>query len=164
MANIPSDPLQIIEKFGPHLARSSGRRLDGAIQPDNVVKTHCCFCGQQCGIQLLVKDNEVIGFEPWMDFPFNQGKLCPKGVKRYLQGSHPDRLLHAYQRDPSATGGFKPLEYERAIARVAEEIQRIQSREGNHAFAVLSGASLTTEKAYLMGKFAHLCLRTSNID
>ncbi len=164
MANIPSDPLQIIEKFGPHLARSSGRRLDGAIQPDNVVKTHCCFCGQQCGIQLLVKDNEVIGFEPWMDFPFNQGKLCPKGVKRYLQGSHPDRLLHAYQRDPSATGGFKPLAYERAIARVAEEIQRIQSREGNHAFAVLSGASLTTEKAYLMGKFAHMCLRTSNID
>ena len=164
MANIPSDPLQIIEKFGPHLARSSGRRLDGAIQPDNVVKTHCCFCGQQCGIQLLVKDNEVIGFEPWMDFPFNQGKLCPKGVKRYLQGSHPDRLLHAYQRDPSATDGFKPLEYERAMARVAEEIQRIQSREGNHAFAVLSGASLTTEKAYLMGKFAHMCLRTSNID
>jgi assimilatory nitrate reductase catalytic subunit len=158
MANIPNDPLQIIEKFGPHLARSAGRRLDGGIHPDKVVKTHCCFCGQQCGIQLLVKDNEVIGFEPWMDFPFNQGKLCPKGVKRYLQGSHPDRLLHAYQRDPSATGGFKPLEYERAIARVAEEIQRIQSRDGNHAFALLSGASLTTEKAYLMGKFAHMCL------
>jgi assimilatory nitrate reductase catalytic subunit len=163
MANIPNDPLQIIEKFGPHLARSAGRRLDGGIHPDKVVKTHCCFCGQQCGIQLLVKDNEVIGFEPWMDFPFNQGKLCPKGVKRYLQGSHPDRLLHAYQRDPS-TGGFKPLEYERAIARVAEEIQRIQSRDGNHAFALLSGASLTTEKAYLMGKFAHMCLKTSNID
>jgi assimilatory nitrate reductase catalytic subunit len=164
MANIPSDPLEIIEQFGPHLARSAGRRLDGGIKPDKVVKTHCCFCGQQCGIQLLVKDNEVIGFEPWMDFPFNQGKLCPKGVKRYLQGSHPDRLLHAYQRDPSARGGFKPLEYEPAIARVAEEIQRIQSRDGNHAFALLSGASLTTEKAYLMGKFAHMCLRTSNID
>jgi assimilatory nitrate reductase catalytic subunit len=73
-------------------------------------------------------------------------------------------LLHAYQRDPSARGGFKPLEYEPAIARVAEEIQRIQSRDGNHAFALLSGASLTTEKAYLMGKFAHMCLRTSNID
>src|SRR5690606_11365015 len=25
-------------------------------------------------------------------------------------------------------------------------------------------ASLTTEKTYLMGKFAHMCLRTSNID
>jgi assimilatory nitrate reductase catalytic subunit len=28
----------------------------------------------------------------------------------------------------------------------------------------LSGASLTTEKAYLMGKFAHMCLSTANID
>ncbi|MGH7847374.1 MAG: molybdopterin oxidoreductase family protein [Candidatus Binatia bacterium] len=164
MATIPASTLDVIARFGPHLARSKGRRLDGGAEPDRVVKTHCCFCGQQCGVQLLVKDNEVIGFDPWMDFPFNQGKLCPKGVKRYLQGSHPDRLLHAYERDESAPGGFKPMEYDRAIARVAAEIKRIQSRYGNHAFALLTGASLTTEKAYLMGKFAHMCLKTSNID
>ena len=30
--------------------------------------------------------------------------------------------------------------------------------------AVLSGASLTTEKTYLMGKFARVCLKTANID
>ena len=164
MAILPRDTSEIVENFGPHLARSQGRRLDAGVEPDKIVKTHCCFCGQQCGIQLLVKDNEVIGFEPWMEFPFNQGKLCPKGVKRYLQGSHPDRLLHAYERDAATAGGFKPLAYERAITRVAGEIQRIQSQHGNHAFAVLSGASLTTEKAYLMGKFAHMCLKTSNID
>jgi assimilatory nitrate reductase catalytic subunit len=164
MAVVPASPVEIIEKFGPHLARSKGARLDGGAEPDKVVQTHCCFCGQQCGVQLLVKDNEVIGFEPWLDFPFNQGKLCPKGVKRYLQGSHPDRLLHAYERDPSARGGFKAAKYDRAVERVAGEIQRIQSRYGNNAFALLSGASLTTEKAYLMGKFAHMCLKTSNID
>ena len=67
----------------------AGTRLSTGVEPDTLVKTHCCFCGQQCGIQLKVKDNEVIGFEPWEDFPFNQGMLCPKGVKRYLQGSHP---------------------------------------------------------------------------
>lgn len=164
MAVHPRTIPEIVEQFGPHLARSSGRRLDGGAQPDRIVKTHCCFCGQQCGVQLLVKDNEVIGFEPWMDFPFNQGKLCPKGVKRYLQGSHPDRLLHAYQREESAPGGFAPIAYESAITRVADEIKRIQARSGNDAFAVLTGASLTTEKAYLMGKFARMCLRTSNID
>lgn len=118
----------------------------------------------QCGIQLQVKGNQVIGFEPWMEFPSNHGMLCPKGVKRYLQGSHPDRLLHAYQRDPESPGGFRPMPYETAIARVASEIQRIQREYGPDAFAVLSGASLTTEKAYLMGKFARMCLKTSNID
>jgi assimilatory nitrate reductase catalytic subunit len=87
------------QTFGPHASKATGARLDPGSVPDRAVKTHCCFCGQQCGITLLVKDETVIGFEPRYDFPFNQGKLCPKGVKRYLQGAHPDRLVHAYERD-----------------------------------------------------------------
>ncbi|MCK6623576.1 MAG: nitrite reductase [Anaerolineae bacterium] len=164
MTTLPVNSVDIIHHFGPHLAHTGGVRLDTGVEPDKVVQTHCCFCGQQCGIQLKVKDNQVIGFEPWYDFPFNRGKLCPKGVKRYLQGAHPDRLLHAYKRDESALGGFKPIAYEQAIVRVAAEIERIQTQYGPHAFALLSGASLTTEKTYLMGKFAHMCLKTSNID
>src|SRR5688572_26240394 len=98
MATLPKDSLQIIDEFGPHLSVASRERLSTSVEPDRLVKTHCCFCGQQCGIQLKVKDEQVIGFEPWEEFPFNRGMLCPKGVKRYLQGSHPDRLLHAYRR------------------------------------------------------------------
>ena len=164
MTTIPVKTINIIEQFGPHLAHTKAANLDTGLEPDKIVQTHCCFCGQQCGILLKVKDNEVIGFEPWYDFPFNRGKLCPKGVKRYLQGAHPDRLLYAYQRDESAPAGFSPLSYEQAIQRVAAEIERIQSQYGPHAFGLLSGASLTTEKTYLMGKFAHMCLKTSNID
>jgi len=163
MAQTP-DTLRVIERFGPHRGYSSGARLASSVEPDRIVNTHCCFCGQQCGIQLKVKDNEVIGFEPWYEFPFNRGMLCPKGVKRYLQGSHPDRLLHAYQRDPSAPDGFRPMGYEAAVRVVADAIGRIQAEHGNDAFAILTGASLTTEKAYLMGKFARVCLRTANID
>jgi assimilatory nitrate reductase catalytic subunit len=164
MANPPVEQLEIIERYGPHLAFSRGRRLDTGVEPDRVVKTHCCFCGQQCGIQLKVKDNEVIGFEPWMEFPFNKGKLCPKGVKRYLQGSHPDRLTAALRRDPQAEGGFAAIGYEQAIQDTARAIERIQAEYGRDAMAVLSGASLTTEKTYLMGKFARLGLKTANID
>lgn len=164
MAHLPVSPLATIDTFGPHLAVASGQRLDRGIIPDRLVKTHCCFCGQQCGIQLKVKDNEVIGFEPWEDFPFNHGMLCPKGVKRYLQGSHPDRLLHAYRRDTASPSGFTAMGYDDAIRVVAENIGRIQSLHGPSAIAVLSGASLTTEKAYLMGKFARVCLRSENID
>ncbi|HEX4824223.1 MAG TPA: molybdopterin oxidoreductase family protein [Candidatus Polarisedimenticolaceae bacterium] len=155
---------EFAEVFGPHLSRATGDRLDPGVVPDKTVKTHCCFCGQQCGIELLVKDNRVIGFEPWLEFPFNHGKLCPKGVKRYLQGAHPDRLLHAQVRDEHARGGFRPVAYDEAVSRVAAEIERIQSAHGPQAFGVLSGASLTTEKAYLMGKFARVCLKTPYID
>lgn len=164
MAELPVIEDAIIDRFGPHKAYASGVRLDSGAEPDRLVKTHCCFCGQQCGIQLKVKGNDVIGFEPWDDFPFNKGMLCPKGVKRYLQDAHPDRLLTALQRDPSAPSGFAPMKRQEAINRVAAEIARIQSTYGNGAFGLLSGASLTTEKAYLMGKFARVCLKTPFID
>jgi assimilatory nitrate reductase catalytic subunit len=163
MATQPAAPPSIVEHFGPHLAHSIAPST-AVSGPDRLVKTHCCFCGQQCGIQLKVRGNQVVGFEPWEDFPFNRGMLCPKGVKRYLQGSHPDRLLHAYERHPDAPGGFRAVAYSDAIQKVASEIQRIQKAHGPDAFAVLSGASLTNEKAYLMGKFARMCLKTANID
>lgn len=164
MSTLPNQLADITDHFGPHLAFNTGVRLATGIEPDKVVKTHCCFCGQQCGIQLKVKDNTVIGFEPWEDFPFNKGMLCPKGVKRYLQGAHPDRLMTALQRDPEAPGGFRSMPYDQAIDRVASEIGRIQTTYGNDAFGLLSGASLTTEKAYLMGKFARVALKTPYID
>jgi assimilatory nitrate reductase catalytic subunit len=164
MATIPADELQIIEQFGPHRSGTTALRQSTSVEPEKLVKTHCCFCGQQCGIQLKVKDNEVIGFEPWEDFPFNRGMLCPKGVKRYLQGSHPDRLLTAFQRDTAARSGFSPMPYDQAIAKVASEIDRLQKAHGNGAIGVLGGASLTTEKTYLLGKFARVCLKTPYID
>ena len=164
MATIPANELEIIDRFGPHLSSKTGPRPSTAIEPDKLVKTHCCFCGQQCGIQLKVLDNQVIGFEPWEDFPFNRGMLCPKGVKRYLQGSHPDRLLTALQRDPTDRSGFRAIAYDQAITRVAAEFARIQAAHGASAVGVLGGASLTTEKTYLLGKFARVCLKTPYID
>jgi len=166
MATKPVEDIEITRRFGPHVAVMRGESLSTSVEPDKLVKTHCCFCGQQCGIQLKVKGNTVIGFEPWEEFPFNRGMLCPKGVKRYLQGAHPDRLLTALKRDPKAEGGggFASMPYEQAIARVASEMTRIQKTYGNAAMGVLSGASLTTEKTYLMGKFARVCLKTPYID
>ena len=161
---VPGLDLETIREFGPFRAYATDLRVDTGVEPDEYVKTHCCFCGQQCGLQLKVKDNTVIGVEPWYEFPFNRGMLCPKGVKRYLQQAHPDRLLHAYERAPEAAAGFRPVRYDEAVRKVAAAIERIQRDHGQDAFAVLSGASLTTEKTYLMGKFAHMCLRTANID
>jgi len=162
MAKLPADPLAITHAFGPHL--SLGTRGGTTGVADKLVKTHCCFCGQQCGLQLKVRGNEVIGFEPWEEFPFNRGMLCPKGVKRYLQGSHPDRLTTALRRDPTAPGGFAPMAYDAAIAHVAAELARLQAAHGHASVGVLSGASLTTEKTYLLGKFARVCLKTPFID
>ena len=154
MAKIPHQLNDITERFGPHPAYSAGLRLATNVEPDKIVKTHCCFCGQQCGIQLKVRDDKVIGFEPWEEFPFNKGKLCPKGVKRYLQGNHPDRLLAPLKRVEGA--GFQPISWEEAFSTTVREIQRIQKEHGKDSVAMLSGVSLTNEKSYLAGKFARV--------
>jgi assimilatory nitrate reductase catalytic subunit len=164
MARRPLSDEELIDKYGPHLNEAPPGGWDAGIDPDRTVKTHCCFCGQQCGIKLKVKDNEVVGFEPWYEFPFNEGKLCPKGVKRYLQGNHPDRLLHPLERDPSSPDGFRTTSWDHALDRVVAEIKRIQAEHGPDAFALLSGVSLTNEKSYLIGKFARLALQTANLD
>jgi assimilatory nitrate reductase catalytic subunit len=126
MARPPITDAELIARYGPHLNEAPPGGWNAGIEVDKVVDTHCCFCGQQCGIKLKVHDNEVVGFEPWYDFPFNEGKLCPKGVKRYLQGSHPDRLLTRWNatRPPRAgSGGCLG----RGARPVVSEIQRIQA-------------------------------------
>ena len=162
MAKIPTDIPSLVQIYGPTLNRTPPGGWSHTGEDEKLVKTHCCFCGQQCGIQLRVRENKVVGFEPWEDFPFNMGKLCPKGVKRYMQDEHPDRLKSPLQRVPGK--GFEPISWEAALGRVASEIQRIQGAYGKDAFAVLTGASLTNEKAYLMGKFARVAVQTANID
>jgi assimilatory nitrate reductase catalytic subunit len=164
VSTLPVELSEIVDRFGPHLNYADGLRLESGVLPDRSVKTHCCFCGQQCGVILKVKDQEVIGFEPWYDFPFNKGMLCPKGVKRYLQGSHPDRLTRALERDPRSPGGFREVSYEHALERVVSEVQKLQQAHGNDCIAMLTGASMTTERCYLAGKFARLGLKTPYVD
>src|SRR6266540_576474 len=131
MALVTLDEQSFIDKYGPSLN----------YEPPG-------GCGVQCGIQLKVHDNKVVGFEPWEEFPVNRGMLCPKGVKRYLQNEHPDRLLAPLIR---GADGFREADWPEALDRVAEQIRRIQAQYGRDAFALLSGASLTNEKAYLVG-------------
>jgi len=162
MAKLPVSAEHIIAQFGPHKNYSPKEGYEGRDEPDKLVKTHCCFCGMQCGIQLSVKENKVVGFEPWMEFPFNEGRLCPKGVQRYLQNNHPDRLLGPLKRVEGQ--GFVPTSWEEAMKKTVREINRIQKEYGNDSFAMLSGVSLTNEKSYLVGKFARVALKTKNLD
>lgn len=53
MAKLPVPADEIIEVFGSHKNYPNKGVVRTNIQnPDVLVKTHCCFCGLQCGIQL----------------------------------------------------------------------------------------------------------------
>ena len=163
MAKAPLPYEELVARYGPHPAYAppGGYEEQARNPPDRLVKTHCCFCGQQCGIQLKVRNAQVVGFEPWEEFPFNRGMLCPKGVRRYLQSNHPDRLLHPLIREE---GGFRRAGWDEALDLVVRRVRAIQERHGKDAVAVYGGASLTTEKAYLIGKLARMAVGTRHVD
>lgn len=56
------------------------------------------------------------------------------------------------------------MTWDEALTTVANETTRVQRDHGQDAVAVLGGGGLTNEKAYQLGKFARVALRTKNID
>lgn len=137
--------------------------VPGGRPGERLVATHCCYCGVQCGMYLKVsRHGAVVGVEP-RDHDINKLKLCPKGVTAYQQVNHPDRLTFPLVRDGRGEQ-LRQASWDEALDRVASEILRIQKAYGRDAFAVYSGSSLTTEKVYLMGKFARVALGTRHVD
>ena len=120
MATLTINDEAFIEKYGPHLNYQPAGGWNEHADCD-LVKTHCCFCGVQCGIQLKVHENKVVGFEPWEEFPVNRGMLCPKGVKRYLQNEHPDRLLKPMLRTDR---GFREATWDDALDYTVNAIRK----------------------------------------
>jgi assimilatory nitrate reductase catalytic subunit len=125
------------------------------------VKTHCPYCALQCGMTLReLPDGQVeVGTR---DFPTNRGGLCQKGWTAADLLGHPDRLTSPLLR--GADGELHPASWDEAYDRIVGGIQRVQQSHGPDAVAVFGGGGLTNEKAYALGKFARVALRTRMID
>jgi len=131
--------------------------------PEDLVPTHCCFCGVQCAMHLKVARGQVIGVEA-RDFPHNRGSLCPKGIVAYQQANHPDRLKYPMMRKRGKASPLERVSWDEALDYVVARWREIQQEHGRDAVAVYSGSSMTNEKCYLAGKFARVGLRTRHID
>ena len=130
--------------------------------PDTATATHCPYCALQCGM-MLNRDAAGAWSVSARDFPTNKGGLCRKGWTAATLIDHPDRLTTPLVRHAKGEA-LRPASWDEALDFVADGIRRIQRRHGANALAVFGGGGLTNEKAYLLGKFARLALRTGNID
>jgi assimilatory nitrate reductase catalytic subunit len=96
------------------------------------------------------------------DFPTNQGGLCRKGWTAAEVLTVPDRLTVPLVRN--AAGELVATSWDDALDFVTERITALQAAHGRDAIAVFGGGGLTNEKAYALGKFARVALRTANVD
>jgi assimilatory nitrate reductase catalytic subunit len=124
--------------------------------------THCPYCSLQCGMHLQTDsgaDWKVIE----SDFPTNRGGLCQKGWTSAELLNSPARLLTPLIRD-ARSEPLRAATWDEALDRIAAAIERTQALYGKDGVGVFGGGGLTNEKAYLLGKFARVALRTSRID
>jgi len=124
-------------------------------------ETHCPYCALQCGMKVMPEGSSATISA--RDFPTNRGGLCQKGWSAAELLDHPERLTTPLIRDRK-DGDLRPGTWEEALDRIAFEIARSQSTYGRDSVGIFGGGGLTNEKAYALGKFARVALRTANID
>lgn len=124
------------------------------------VKTTCSYCGVGCQLELLVKDNQVVGSEPVKD-GVNDGLLCVKGKFGYKFINHKDRLKTPLIKKD---GRFEEATWEEAYEYIKENYERINNNFGAEAFAGLSSARCSNEENYLFQKMMRAVIHTNNVD
>jgi assimilatory nitrate reductase catalytic subunit len=97
------------------------------------------------------------------DFPTNRGGLCQKGWTAAHLLSPGERLTSPLMRE-CRDGPLLPVSWDTALDRVADELRRVQMAYGRDSAGIFGGGGLTNEKAYWLGKFARVALRTASID
>jgi assimilatory nitrate reductase catalytic subunit len=133
------------------------------------LKTHCPYCAFQCGIRVSVNAaaNANAGDSPFdvkadEDFPVNRGQMCIKGFTSPALLDHPARVRTPLLR--GRDGKLVSATWDVALDFIAEGVNAIRAQHGDAALGAFGSGALTNEKAYLLGKFARIVLKTPNID
>ncbi|TDO44126.1 assimilatory nitrate reductase catalytic subunit [Kribbella sp. VKM Ac-2527] len=127
-----------------------------------MTETHCPYCALQCATTLHPADRPgAVSVQP-RQFPTNRGGLCRKGWTAAEVLTVPDRLTSPLVRNEA--GELVATTWDYALDFVADRVRALQAESGNDSIAVFGGGGLTNEKAYALGKFARVALRTKNVD
>lgn len=125
--------------------------------------THCPYCALQCAMTLTPTAGEALPVTvTGRDFPTNRGGLCKKGWTSAELLADTGRLTTPLVRGDD--GELHPAEWDSTLDLIAAQLEGIAAEDGHDAIGVFGGGGLTNEKAYQLGKFARIALRTSRID
>ena len=125
--------------------------------------THCPYCALQCAMTLTPTVGAPLPVAvAGRDFPTNRGGLCKKGWTSAELLADAGRLTTPLVR--GTDGELHPADWDVTLDLIAARLRLIAEEDGPDAVGVFGGGGLTNEKAYQLGKFARIALRTSRID
>ena len=114
------------------------------------VKTICNCCAVGCGLLAVVKDDEWLWVEPWVNNPINRGKLCCKGASANYWVNSPKRLRYPLIK---RNGKWERISWDEALEIIAKKMWEVRQKYGPDAIFFAGSAKVSTEVAYLMRKF-----------
>ena len=113
-------------------------------------------CPDTCAWEVTVRDGIAVHLRGDPSHPFTDGQLCPK-VNPFLDRVyHPDRLLRPMRRTgPKGEGRFEPIEWDAAIAEIAERTVAAIARHGGETVLPysLDGTQGLVQKGVLADRF-----------
>jgi formate dehydrogenase major subunit len=161
MQSAVSEMLEIGSKVQPFSEESVTKapRIRGA----RVFKSVCPYCAVGCGLNVYVKDGQVLDIEGNPDSPINHGTLCPKGSATFQCTVNESRLTNVLYRAPYSTA-WQKVSLDWAMEQIARRVKQTRDetfvthlpdgREVNHTLGIasLGGATLDVEENYLIKK------------
>ncbi len=148
----------------PTGALGDRKAMRGEALPGEVEKTRtiCPYCGVGCSVDLLTKEDRLVGLQPAMDGPANNGALCIKGQFAFDFVQHDDRLKKPLVRGED--GKLREVNWDTALDRAADGFRNVLENHGRHAIYGVASGRAPHEAAYTMQKFIRAGFSTNQID
>jgi predicted molibdopterin-dependent oxidoreductase YjgC len=125
-------------------------------------RTICPYCGVGCSVDILTKEEKIVGVLPAMDGPANKGALCVKGQFAYDFVQHEERLKTPLVRGED--GKLHEAAWDDALDRAAAGFIRAREEHGRHSIYGVASGRAPSEAAYTMSKFIRASFGTNYID
>ena len=89
------------------------------------VPSVCLNCSSVCGMNVLIKDGEILGVEGNYNDPNSQGKLCAKAHGGVSAVNYPERIVYPLKRvGKRGEGLWKRITMEEAYDTIAKKIKK----------------------------------------
>lgn len=117
-------------------------KIPGSITGIEVKKSICSICNphSHCGLDLYIKDGEIVKVEGMLEHKNSRGTLCSKGASTRQYVYHPDRIKTPLKRvGPKGSDEFAAISWEEAYSIIAEKFNRLKKEEGPEKAAFFVG-------------------------
>jgi nitrate reductase NapA len=131
-------------------------------------KAPCRFCGTGCGVNVAVKDGQVVATHGDPQSEVNRGVNCVKGyfLSKIMYGE--DRLTRPLLRMKNGkydkNGEFTPVSWEQAFDVMAEKWKAALKAKGPGSVGMFMSGQSTVWEGYAAVKLMKAGFRSNNID